>query len=57
VTIFLIKAIVGEEIHIQVEEVQEAGWFSPGEALGKIEYSSSNVLLEKGIKIYKEKNL
>ena len=57
VTIFLIKALVGEDIHIQVEEVQEAGWFSPEEALEKIEYSGSSALLEKGIKIYKEKNL
>lgn len=57
VTIFLIKATIGEDIHIQVEEVQEAGWFSLEEALEKIEYSGSSMLLEKGIKIYKEKNL
>jgi deoxyribose-phosphate aldolase len=55
VTIFLVKATLGEDIKIQVEEVQEAGWFSPGEALEKIEYSGSSVLLEKGINIYKEK--
>jgi len=55
VTIFLVKAALREELDIQTEEVQEAEWFTPSEALEKIEYEGSRTLTEKGINIYKEK--
>ena len=55
VTIFLVKAALGEDLDIQAEEVQEAGWFTPSDALEKIEYEGSRSLLEKGINVYKEK--
>jgi 8-oxo-dGTP pyrophosphatase MutT (NUDIX family) len=57
VTVFLVKAGSGEEIKIQVEEVQEAAWFAPQESIEKIEYEGSRTLLEKGINTYKEKKI
>jgi 8-oxo-dGTP diphosphatase len=55
VHIFLIKASAGEELNIQVSEIQDAGWFSPEEAVEKIEYDGSRSLLEKGIVVFREK--
>ena len=50
VHIFLVEVLSEEPIFVQVEEIKEAKWFSPKEALEKIEYEGSKVLLEKGIK-------
>jgi len=50
VYIFLIKALEDEALKIQTSEIQAAKWFSPQDAIKKIEYEGSKALLEKGIK-------
>ncbi|MBD3296438.1 MAG: NUDIX domain-containing protein [Candidatus Omnitrophica bacterium] len=49
VRIFLIEAAPGQDLSIQKEEIAEGKWFSPEEALEKIEYKGSRELLEKGL--------
>jgi len=50
VHVFLLNADVEEKIVVQTEEIQEAVWCSPEDALNTIEYEGSRALLEKGIK-------
>lgn len=57
VHIFLVRAFDGEPLTAQRSEIMEARWFSPEEALGKIEYKGSHDLLAKGIDIFREKYL
>ena len=54
VHVFLIEAAPGEELDIQTSEIQAAEWFTPEEALGKIEYEGSSILLGKGIRIFRK---
>ena len=55
VHIFLIEDKGDGELVPQAEEISLAEWFTPEEALEKIEYEGSRDKLEKAIKIYKEK--
>ncbi|MFH1846941.1 MAG: NUDIX hydrolase [Candidatus Omnitrophota bacterium] len=50
VYIFLINSETTDTT-VQLEEIQEAEWFSPEEALEKIEYEGSREILEKAINI------
>ncbi|NQT90027.1 MAG: NUDIX hydrolase [Candidatus Omnitrophica bacterium] len=42
----------GEELKIQHDEIQEGAWFTPDEALDKIEYDGAVELLKKAIAIF-----
>ena len=55
VHIFLMEDKSEDELVPQMEEVALAEWFSPEDAIEKIEYEGSRELLEKGIAVYKEK--
>ena len=49
VHIFLVEADPDQTLSVQLEEIQEAKWFSPEEALKTIEYKGSRDLLEKAL--------
>ncbi|MFH1837197.1 MAG: NUDIX domain-containing protein [Candidatus Omnitrophota bacterium] len=49
VNIFLVESLGQEKLKIQKEEVLLAEWFSPPEALDRIEYEGSKEILEKAI--------
>jgi len=53
VYIFLVALIGSKKLCIQKSEIKEGRWFSPEEALLKIEYRGSKSILRKGIKIWK----
>lgn len=58
VYIYLLRHNSDEKIKILPEEVQEAAWFTPEEALNMLEYKGAKSFLRKGIKkflITKEK--
>jgi diadenosine hexaphosphate hydrolase (ATP-forming) len=52
VHVFLVEASGDEPFNVQTEEIEEARWFDPEEALDTIEYKGSKDLLEKGLDIY-----
>ena len=52
VHVFLVEASGGEELNIQISEIQEGKWYSPEDALDRIEYKDSKPLLKKGIEIF-----
>lgn len=52
VHVFLVEAAGDEPLRVQAEEIEEARWFDPEEALDTIEYKGSRDLLEKGLDIY-----
>jgi 8-oxo-dGTP pyrophosphatase MutT (NUDIX family) len=52
---FLLEANRQEQIKIQTEEIRGARWFKPEVALKTVEYKGAKELLEKAIKIYREK--
>lgn len=56
---FLIEALNNEKLRVQENEIQDARWFKPKEALDFVEYKGAKELLEKAIKMYKkeEKNV
>ena len=49
VDIFLVETDPGARLVVQTSEIQDARWFSPEEALEKIEYEGSRALLEKAL--------
>jgi len=56
VHIFLVEARGEETIVVQRSEIEKAKWFPYKAAVGKIEYKGSRVILEKGIRIFREKH-
>jgi 8-oxo-dGTP pyrophosphatase MutT (NUDIX family) len=52
VRIFLMDAAPDQALSIQTEEVLDAKWFTPGEALQTIEYEGSRKILEKALRVY-----
>ena len=56
VTIFVMKQIQGE-INIQQEEIGEAGWFTPEEALEKLSFKQDQELLQKALQIKDDKGM
>jgi 8-oxo-dGTP diphosphatase len=55
VCLFLIEARGREKFKIQVEEIRDAKWFTPGEALETVAYKGSKEILKKVIKKAKER--
>ena len=55
VYVFLLEASAGEKLKIQVSEIQDGQWFTPEEALKKIEYEGSRAILDKCIKAFAKK--
>lgn len=53
VYIFLVSSSGSEKLSIQKSEIKEGRWFSPEEAISKIEYRGSKSILRKGIRIWK----
>ena len=53
VHIFLVESFGNEELKVQKEEIQLVEWFSPKEAIARIEYEGSREILEKGIEKFK----
>jgi 8-oxo-dGTP pyrophosphatase MutT (NUDIX family) len=54
VTIFLYETNSEEKLAFQKEEVQDARWFSPQEALENLAYKKSEEILKKAIKRYQQ---
>ena len=52
VTMFLMK-VVGGELKIQPEELLDAGWFEPEEALKKLSFSADKTLLKQALELNK----
>ena len=50
--IFLIENLSEENLFIQEEEIQEAKWFTPTEAIETIEYEGSRRILDLGMKAF-----
>jgi len=55
VTIFLLKGAPDEALKPQVEEIEDAKWFSAEKALQTIEYEGSRAHLQKAIDTFKRK--
>ena len=54
VHVFLMENTAKEKLAAQTSEINAAEWFSPEEALEKIEYKGSRGLLEKALGIFKD---
>ncbi len=50
VYLYLCEDRKADRIKIQLSEIRDAGWFTPEEALQKIDYEGSKELLQKAIK-------
>ncbi|MDD5634432.1 MAG: NUDIX hydrolase [Candidatus Omnitrophica bacterium] len=55
VHIYLMELTGEDKLIVQTAEIQEAAWFGEKEALDKVEYPGSRELVEKGIRIFREK--
>ena len=55
VYLFLMATKGEEKLQIQTSEIQEAKWFTPGEAMKTVAYSGSKELLKKAIGKAKER--
>lgn len=55
VTLFLMKADAREKLRPQREEVLDARWARPDEAIARIEYEGSAELLGRAISMFREK--
>ncbi|MFC1644343.1 NUDIX domain-containing protein [Candidatus Omnitrophota bacterium] len=56
VYIFLVESAAGEKLTVQTSELEDARWFAAEEAVETIEYEGSSDLVEKGIKIFRERD-
>jgi len=54
VSIFLFKLTEPQEIKVQTEEIEEAGWFSLEEANGLLDYKGAKETLKKSIAAFKK---
>ncbi len=52
---FLVEALGREKLEIQKNEINQARWFKPDNALKTVEYKGAKELLEKAIAMYKQK--
>lgn len=52
VTYFLMKYVSGN-LEDHDDEVEEAGWYAPDEAMQQLSYSQDKVLLKKALDLYK----
>jgi len=50
---FLTEADPDEKLKVQQEEIKDARWFNPQEALKTVEYKGAKEILEKAINMYK----
>jgi bis(5'-nucleosidyl)-tetraphosphatase len=58
VLFFLVQANnEDEKIKVQKEEIEDARWFRPQEALASVEYKGAREMLEKAIKMYKARKI
>jgi 8-oxo-dGTP pyrophosphatase MutT (NUDIX family) len=55
VQVFLVESKGDAVIKVQTEEISDAAWFSPGDALGKIEYEGSLDILNKALDRFRMK--
>ena len=55
VYIFLVKAGAREKLVIQESEIADAKWLPAEDALEAIEYKGSREMVEKGIRLFREK--
>jgi 8-oxo-dGTP pyrophosphatase MutT (NUDIX family) len=55
VYIFLVKASAREKLVIQASEIADAKWLPAEDALKAIEYKGSREMVEKGIRLFREK--
>ena len=49
---FLVQAQDDEGLKVQKNEIEDARWFKPEEALKTVEYKGTKELLEKAVKMY-----
>lgn len=54
VYLFLVKAKGKEPLKIQASEIQDAKWFTPGEALETVAYKGAKEILKKALKKARE---
>jgi len=57
VYLYLFKFTGREKLSIQEREIEDGRWFSPREALVKMEYKGAKELLAKAIKIFKQRRV
>jgi len=53
VFVFLFRLIKDQKLKIQTEEIQAGKWFSPEDALKRVEYKGSREILKKAINLCK----
>ncbi len=49
VYVFVLESEDGEEVRVQHAEIEDARWFSPAEALKKIDYTGAREVLQKAL--------
>lgn len=54
VYIFLFRLLKNEGLRIQTEEIRAGKWFSPREALGRVDYKGSKKILKKAVDLFKK---